>query len=152
MTKPSANGPYGPWPAPGRVRRAAAAARHPLWPPASYSWPGPAPCGYPDRDPRAFVPPLVATVLTAPVIAVDAVITMVAPMATDSCPSDGCATLDHALVAAVGTLFLAVMTLAASWLLPWRRRFRARRVVFAVAAPLFAAVTALIYLHLPAPG
>lgn len=106
----------------------------------------------PERDRRAFVVPLIATVLSAPLIALDAVCVMLSPMATDSCTMHGCQALDRVLLAAPCVLLLSCAALGVSWALPWRLRYRAVRVVPAVTAPLLALATLLIYLHLPAPS
>jgi len=105
----------------------------------------------PERDRRAFVAPLIATVVSAPLVLIDAVCVMFSPMATDSCTVHGCQALDRALLAAPCVLLLSWAALGVSWALPWRLRYRAVRVVPAVAAPLLALATLLIYLHLPAP-
>lgn len=104
----------------------------------------------PERDRRAFVAPLIATVVSAPLMVLDAVCVLFSPMATDSCTAHGCRELDRALLAAPCVLLLAWAALGLSWALPWRLRYRAARVAPAVAAPLLAAATLLIYLHLPA--
>jgi hypothetical protein len=77
---------------------------------------------------------------------------MFSPMATDSCTSHGCQALTRMLLVAPCVLFAAVVALGVSWALPWRRRYRAARLVVAAASPLLAATTLLIYLHLPAPN
>jgi len=105
----------------------------------------------PDRDRRAFVGPLIATVLSAPLIALDAFCVLFSPMATDSCTPHGCRDLDRALLAAPCVLLMAWAALGISWAIPWRLRHRTVRLLPAAAAPLLALATLLIYLHLPAP-
>lgn len=143
--------------------------RDPYGPARPHEWQhgGPSPCrpGFratpqyrlpyrpvPDADRRAFVGPLIATVLAVPLIALDGLIMMFSPMATDSCTPDGCQALTRMLLVAPCVLVAAVVALGVSWALPWRRRYRAARLVVAAASPLLAATTLLLYLHLPAPN
>ncbi|MEU6852553.1 hypothetical protein ABZ901_21850 [Actinacidiphila alni] len=110
----------------------------------------PGPVRPPDHDRHAYVAPLIATVLGGPLIAFCGMIVMISPMATDSCTTHGCHDLYRMLLVAPAVLFLAVLALGLSWLLPWRLRHRTARVVAATAAPLLAAATLLIYANLPA--
>lgn len=115
------------------------------WPPRPY--PRVRPPGY---DRYAFVAPLIATLLGAPLIAFDAIIALFSPMATDSCTAHGCQALDRMLLLAPVVLALAAASLGVCWLLPWRVRHRVPRIAAALAAPLLAVTTILIYTHLPA--
>jgi type IV secretory pathway VirB2 component (pilin) len=115
--------------------------------------PGPGSFGRgPGHDAHAFVGPLIATVLAAPLIAFCGLIMMFSPMATDSCTPGGCQALNRALLTAPCVLFAAVVALGVSWALPWRRSYRAARLVVAAASPLLAATTLMLYFHLPAPN
>ena len=104
----------------------------------------------PERDRRAFVAPLIATVLSAPLMALDAFCVLFSPMATDSCTPHGCHALYRSLLAAPCVLAAAWAALGVAWGIPWRLRYRAVRAVPAVAAPLLALAALLIYLRLPA--
>lgn len=130
-------------------------APHGFGPPPAYGFgPPPPPYGVrpadPERDRHAFVAPMIASVLAAPVIVVGGMFTMISPMATDSCTAHGCQALYRMLLLAPCLLVLAAGALGASWAVPWRRRHRAKRIALAALAPLLALAAAMIYLHLPA--
>lgn len=137
---------FGPAPAPWQ---AAPLPRPARW--YATPTPPPSPLAHPDRDPRAYVAPLIATVTAGPVLALGAMAAMFSPMATDSCAADGCHALYRALALAPCLLTAGYAALGAAWALPWRRRLRVLRTAFAVVAPLFAVAAVLVYLHLPAP-
>lgn len=134
---------FGPAPAPWQAE--------PLPPVRWYATPPPSPLVAPDRDPRAYVAPLIATVTAGPVLALGAMAAMFSPMATDSCEADGCHALYRALALAPCLLAAGYAALGAAWAVPWRRRLRVLRTAFAVAAPVLAVAAVLVYLHLPAP-
>lgn len=137
---------FGPAPAPWQ---AAPLPRPARW--YATPTPPPSPLVHPDRDPRAYVAPLIATVTAGPVLALGAMAAMFSPMATDSCAADGCHALYRALALAPCLLTAGYAALGAAWALPWRRRLRVLRTAFAVVAPVLAVAAVLVYLHLPAP-
>jgi hypothetical protein len=118
------------------------------WPYAAHLVPGRAP--YPDRDRRAHVAPLVATVFGVPLMLVDGLIVMFSPMATDSCSAGGCHALYTALTIGPCLLAAAVLALIGAWQIPHRLRHRLLRTALSAAAPLLALSALLLYLHLPA--
>ncbi|MGW7329291.1 hypothetical protein ACWGIU_12020 [Streptomyces sp. NPDC054840] len=91
------------------------------------------------RRPRAFVAPLVSTLLTLPMAAVAFFFVGLSPMACDSCGDAASDRFDASYgiafpVFASGLAVVLVLLLAA-WALPRQRRHAAARVWFAVAAP-----------------
>ncbi|MEU9165409.1 hypothetical protein AB0D29_34670 [Streptomyces sp. NPDC048424] len=91
------------------------------------------------RHPRAFVAPLVSTLLTLPLAAVAFFFVGLSPMACDSCGEAASDRFD----ASYGTAFtvfgfgllVVLAVLLAAWALPWQRRHAAARVWLAVVAP-----------------
>lgn len=90
-------------------------------------------------DGRAWIGPLVSTLLTLPMGFGFLVMAMLSPMMCDSCGGARAEQFEHtfagifaffvcALVATLGLLIV-------SWALPWLKRNRDRRATFAVAAP-----------------
>ncbi|MFC4494601.1 hypothetical protein ACFPA8_10700 [Streptomyces ovatisporus] len=100
------------------------------------------------RAPRAWIAPLVATVLTLPAGFFALVFVMLSPMACDSCSeadqSRFDATFGPSFVIFLCGLAVSAVLLLLSWVLPWRQRYAERRVVLAVAAffclPFFSAL------------
>ncbi|WP_328300171.1 hypothetical protein OG389_21940 [Streptomyces sp. NBC_00435] len=91
------------------------------------------------RDPRAFIAPLVASLLTLPLAAVAFFFVALSPMACDSCGEIASDRFDASYgvaftVFATG-LLLALGLLVAAWALPWQRHNSGRRVVLALIAP-----------------
>ncbi|MBT3165855.1 hypothetical protein HTV80_22495 [Streptomyces sp. Vc74B-19] len=107
-----------------------------------------------ERDPRAWVAPALATVLGAVLAPLALLFGALSVMATDSCGPDDCSpALTTALDVVHGTLFLggllAVAACAASWLLPWTRRWSVARLWLAGLSLLpWLCVLALVF-HLP---
>ncbi|MFE0578297.1 MULTISPECIES: hypothetical protein [unclassified Streptomyces] len=92
-----------------------------------------------DRHPRAFVAPLVSTLLTLPMAALAFFFAGLAPMACDSCGGEVSARFDASYRIAFPVfgfgLVVVLAVLLSAWALPWRRRNAATRVWLAVAAP-----------------
>ncbi|MER7467152.1 hypothetical protein [Streptomyces sp. NPDC097981] len=90
-------------------------------------------------DKRAFVAPLVSTLLTLPMALVAFFFVGLSPMACDSCGEAAGhrfdASFDIAFPVFTTGLLLVLAVLVASWALPWQRRNSARRVSFALLAP-----------------
>lgn len=91
------------------------------------------------RDKRAFVAPLVSTLLTLPAALIAFFIVGLSPMACDSCEKAASdrfdASYDVAFPVFTIGLLLVLAVLVTSWALPWQRRYSARRVGFALLAP-----------------
>ncbi len=90
-------------------------------------------------DRRAWIAPLLATLVTVPGALLALGFTMITPMACDECDTAQGDRFDASYYPAfwgflIG-LVLPLGLLLASWCLPWRRRHTARRVVLAVLAP-----------------
>ncbi|MFE6911773.1 hypothetical protein [Streptomyces erythrochromogenes] len=105
--------------------------------------PAPAPAPAPDagtgRHPRAFVAPLVSTLLTLPMAAVAFFFVGLAPMACDSCGGAVSDRFDDSYNLAFPVfgfgLVVVLVVLLSAWALPWRRGNAAARVWLAVIAP-----------------
>jgi hypothetical protein len=104
----------------------------------------------PDRDRHAYVAPLIATLLGGPLMLIGLLVACASPMATDPCTPGGCHDLNRMLLIIPCVLGLGLVALVLAWVLPWRLDMRAYRCVAAVAAPLLALTTLLLYLDLPA--
>ncbi|MEU7730201.1 hypothetical protein AB0B78_34025 [Streptomyces sp. NPDC040724] len=91
------------------------------------------------RHPRAFVAPLVSTLLTLPLAAVAFFFVGMSPMACDSCGDAASDRFDASYGIAFPVfgsgLAVVLVLLLAAWALPWQRRHAAARVWFSVAAP-----------------
>ncbi|APU41523.1 MULTISPECIES: hypothetical protein [unclassified Streptomyces] len=91
------------------------------------------------RHPRAFVAPLVSTLLTLPMAAVAFFFVGLAPMACDSCGDEVSDRFDASYNLAFPVfgfgLVVVLVVLLSAWALPWRRGNAAARVCLAVAAP-----------------
>ncbi|MFB7178168.1 hypothetical protein ACFCYI_10725 [Streptomyces sp. NPDC056257] len=91
------------------------------------------------RHPRAFVAPLVSTLLTLPLAAVAFFFAGLSPMACDSC-GEAASDRFHASYGMAFPVFgsglaVVLVLLLAAWALPWQRRHAAARVWLAVIAP-----------------
>ncbi|MFD3542872.1 hypothetical protein ACFWUQ_25740 [Streptomyces sp. NPDC058662] len=91
------------------------------------------------RDPRAFVAPLLSTLLTLPLGTAALFLVGLSPMACDSCDEAASDRFDASYSVASTFFGLALLVagalLVACWALPRRRRDAARRVGLALAAP-----------------
>ncbi|MFI1568824.1 hypothetical protein ACH4ZX_38395 [Streptomyces sp. NPDC020490] len=107
------------------------------------------------RDRRAWVAPLVATVLFVFLGPAALLIGGMSAMATDGCGHDDCSALITQLDVVYGILTyggpLAVLACIAAWALPWKRRWSAARVVAAVVTVLPPLFVLLLVFTLPAP-
>jgi len=102
-----------------------------------------------DRATGAWVAPLVSTLLTLPACVLVYFIGGFSAMACDSCTAPEADRFDSTFGVAfpvlLGGLGLALFLLAASWALPWERRSTARRVGFALAAPVLVAGVYVVF-------
>ncbi|MFJ7587006.1 hypothetical protein ACIQZO_06350 [Streptomyces sp. NPDC097617] len=102
------------------------------------------------RPPRAFVAPLLATLLTLPMAAVAFFFVGISPMACDSCGTGASDRFDASYQVAFPVfgfgLLVALAALVAAWALPRQRRYTAAGVWLAVSAPA-AVVLDLIVFH-----
>ncbi|WP_430376998.1 hypothetical protein [Streptomyces sp. B1-3] len=102
-----------------------------------------------DRATGAWVAPLVSTLLTLPACVLVYFVGGFSAMACDSCTAPEADRFDSTFGVAfpvlLGGLGLALFLLAASWALPWERRSTARRVGFALAAPVLVAVVYVVF-------
>ncbi|MFK4101326.1 hypothetical protein ACI2L1_14855 [Streptomyces sp. NPDC019531] len=93
-----------------------------------------------DRATGAWVAPLVSTLLTLPACLLVYLVGGLSTMACDSCAGAEADRFESSFGVAfpvlLGGLGIALFLLAASWALPWERRNTARRVGFALAAPV----------------
>ncbi|MFF5445812.1 hypothetical protein [Streptomyces sp. NPDC012888] len=102
-----------------------------------------------ERDRRAFVAPLLSTLLTLPLGFASLLFAGLSPMACDSCAEGASDAFDASfeiawpvfVVGLVGVLVLLVWC----WALPWQVRNSARRVGIAVAAPAVVLVNAVVF-------
>ncbi|MFJ4826494.1 hypothetical protein ACIP5L_24830 [Streptomyces bacillaris] len=104
------------------------------------------------RDPRAWISPLICTLVTLPMGLVALFIGGLTPMACDSCNGAEAARFDASFAPAwtvlcVG-LLLTLMVLVASWAMPWQVRNTARRVGLSLAAPATTMVTFVAFMAL----
>lgn len=111
--------------------------------------PGFAPVPAPDRDRRAFIAPLVSTLLTLPIAFLSFVYSLLSPMVCDSCDTEEghafAASFDIAWpVFGVG-LLVGLVLLVWSWVLPWRTANAARRVGIAIAAPALLLLNVVVF-------
>ncbi|MFD9726604.1 hypothetical protein [Streptomyces sp. NPDC059072] len=103
----------------------------------------------PDRDSRAFIAPLVSTLLTLPLGLVSLFFAGISPMACDSCNGQAAHDFDASfriawLVLMAG--FVVVLALLVwCWALPWRKANAARRVGLAVAAPAVVVLGTVVF-------
>ncbi|WP_069773846.1 hypothetical protein [Streptomyces sp. LUP30] len=108
------------------------------------------------RDPRARVAPLVATVLLVLLVPFAVGLGCLSAMATDSCGPDSCSsalmtslTLIYGLLAYGG--FFTFLAYVALWALPRTRRWAAPRAWLAAAAVTPPAAVLFLVLTLPRP-
>ncbi|WP_109000353.1 hypothetical protein [Streptomyces rishiriensis] len=108
------------------------------------------------RDPRAWVAPLVATVLLVLLVPFVVALGGLSAMATDSCGPDSCSpalmtslTLIYGLLVYGG--FFTFLAYVALWALPRTRRFAAPRAWLAAAAVTPPAAVLFLVLTLPRP-
>ncbi|MEW2066925.1 hypothetical protein [Streptomyces sp. NPDC007346] len=104
------------------------------------------------RDPRAWIAPLISTLVTLPMGLIALFIGGLTPMACDSCNGAEADRFDASFAPAwtvlcVG-LLLALILLIASWAAPWQLRNAARRVGLALAAPATVVVTFVAFMAL----
>ncbi|MFH8881165.1 hypothetical protein [Streptomyces californicus] len=116
--------------------------------------PGPAPATAPDETPgrRAWVAPLISTLVTLPMGLVALFIGGLSPMACDSCNGAAADRFDDSFAVAwtvlcVG-LLIALAVLIAAWAVPHRVRHAARRVGLALSAPATVVVTFVAFMAL----
>ncbi|MBT2446125.1 hypothetical protein J7F03_03265 [Streptomyces sp. ISL-43] len=103
----------------------------------------------PSRDPRAFIAPLVSSLLTLPLGAVALFFVALSPMACDSCGDTASDRFDAsygvAFTVFAAGLLLVLGLLVAAWALPWERRNSGRRVVLALTAPAAVALDYAVF-------
>lgn len=101
------------------------------------------------RHPRAFVAPLVATLLTLPMAAVAFFFAGLSPMACDSCGTAASDRFDASYDVAFPVfglgLLVVLVVLFAAWALPWQRRYAAARVWLAFVAPAAVVLDAVVF-------
>ncbi|MGQ5636990.1 MULTISPECIES: hypothetical protein [unclassified Streptomyces] len=117
-------------------------------------FPGPADRG--ERDPRAWVAPVIATVLMGVLGPAAVALAGLSVMATDSCGPDDCsAALNTALSWIFGLLLfggpLGLVALATAWALPWKRRWAGTRAWTAALALVPPVGVLFLVFTLPAP-
>ncbi|WP_330340788.1 hypothetical protein [Streptomyces sp. NBC_00557] len=118
--------------------------------------PLPGPADRDERDPRAWVAPVIATVLMGVLGPAAVVFAGFSVMATDSCGPDDCsAALNTALSWIFGLLLfggpLCLAALATAWALPWKRRWAVTRAWTAALALVPPAGVLCLVFTLPAP-
>ncbi|MEV8054193.1 hypothetical protein [Streptomyces bacillaris] len=108
------------------------------------------PAHAPDR--RAWVAPLISTVVTLPAALIALFIGGLTPMACDSCNGAAADRFDASFTTAWTVLWIgllaALVMLIASWAVPHRLRFAARRVGLSLAAPATTMVTFVAFMAL----
>ncbi|MFB6516042.1 hypothetical protein ACFCW4_39745 [Streptomyces virginiae] len=101
------------------------------------------------RRPRAFVAPLVSTLLTLPMAAIAFFFVGLSPMACDSCGDAASDRFDASYDVAFPVfgfgLLVVLVVLVAAWALPWQQRYAAARVWFAVVAPAAVVLDAVVF-------
>ncbi|MFH9135913.1 hypothetical protein [Streptomyces sp. NPDC017524] len=103
-------------------------------------------------DPRAWVAPLISTIVTLPMGLVALFIGGLTPMACDSC-NGAAADRFHASFTTAWTvlcigLILALIVLVAAWAVPHQLRYAARRVGLALTAPATVMVAFVAFMAL----
>ncbi|MET9708261.1 hypothetical protein [Streptomyces griseus] len=103
-------------------------------------------------DPRAWVAPLISTLLTLPMGLVALFVGGLTPMACDSCDGAAADRFDASFTTAWTVLWIglvhALIVVAASWAVPHRIRHAARRVGLALTAPATVVVTFVAFMAL----
>ncbi|MEU2925136.1 hypothetical protein ABZ636_08745 [Streptomyces sp. NPDC007251] len=117
-------------------------------------FPGPADQG--ERDPRAWVAPVISTVLMGVLGPAAVMFAGLSVMATDSCGPDDCsAALNTSLSWIFGLLLvggpLCLVALATAWALPWKRRWTVARAWTAALALVPPVGVLFLVFTLPAP-
>ncbi|MFJ2753275.1 MULTISPECIES: hypothetical protein [unclassified Streptomyces] len=101
------------------------------------------------RRPRAFVAPLLATLLALPMAAVAFFFVGISPMACDSCGTAASDRFDASYQVAFAVfgfgLLLVAAVLIAAWALPRQRRYAAARVWCSVAAPAAVVLDVIVF-------
>ncbi len=114
--------------------------------------PGAAPAPDETPDPRAWVAPLISTVVTLPLGLIALFIGGLTPMACDSCNGAAADRFDASFTAAWTVLWIglliALIVLIASWAVPRQVFDAARRTGLAIAAPTTVAVTFVAFMAL----
>ncbi|MFI6440489.1 hypothetical protein [Streptomyces sp. NPDC050759] len=102
-----------------------------------------------DRATRAWVAPLLSTLLTLPACLLAYVVGGLSTMACDSCTAAEAdrfgSSFDIAFPVLLGGLGIALFLLAAGWALPWERGNTARRLGLALAAPALVPVVYVVF-------
>ncbi|MFH9744938.1 hypothetical protein ACH4MN_10880 [Streptomyces anulatus] len=103
-------------------------------------------------DPRAWVAPLISTIVTLPMGLVALFIGGLTPMACDSCNGAAADRFDASFTTAWTVLWigliLALIVLVAAWAVPHQLRYAARRVGLALTAPTVVGVTFVAFMAL----
>ncbi|MFG2138945.1 hypothetical protein [Streptomyces sp. NPDC048650] len=99
-----------------------------------------------ERDPNAWIAPLIATLLTVAAGSFAAVVAMFSPMVCDSCSAPELDRLETLFSLYVLSMLIPVVLLIVDWALPWRRRHSVTRIVVAALAPC--SVVALVVLYI----
>ncbi|MFJ3927732.1 hypothetical protein [Streptomyces sp. NPDC090022] len=101
------------------------------------------------RDRRAYIAPLLSTLLTLPLGLLSLFVAGLSPMACDSCGEADSDRFDASFETAFpifgGGLVIVLVLLIATWALPWQRRYAARRVALALWAPGFVVVNYVVF-------
>ncbi|MFF1306395.1 hypothetical protein [Streptomyces sp. NPDC058307] len=102
-----------------------------------------------DRATRAWVAPLLSTLLTLPACLFTYVVGGLSAMACDSCAATEAHRFDSSFGLAfpvlLGGLGVVLFLLAAGWALPWERGNTARRTGLALAAPALVPVVYVVF-------
>ncbi|WP_204163065.1 hypothetical protein [Streptomyces sp. CS131] len=115
---------------------------------------GRAPAPSPDEtpDPRAWIAPLISSVVTVPLGLLALLYGALSPMECDSCNGAVAERFHDSWMIGWTVLWIgllvALAVLIASWALPHQLRFAARRVGLALAAPATAGVTFVAFMAL----
>ncbi|MFI5686694.1 hypothetical protein [Streptomyces sp. NPDC051636] len=109
-----------------------------------------------ERDRRAWVAPLIATVLLGLLGPLAAILGGLSAMATDSCGPDDCSPALTTSLSWIYTIlffggWVSFAALVTAWVLPWNRRWRALRLWSAVAMPVPPLAVLFLVFTLPAP-
>ncbi|MFC0602545.1 hypothetical protein [Streptomyces palmae] len=101
------------------------------------------------RTPKAWVAPLVSTLLTVPAMLISYLYVTLSPMVCDSCTDAVSKRFDSSFATAypvfqVG-LLVPMALLVTAWVLPWQQRFSDRRKLAARSAPLSLLVLGLVF-------